>query len=236
MCAGASLQTPRDPPWTPLRGRGGARASGGRLRSKETIEDDPNGDELLGIQQVTILTDDHRVRVEDVELALELLEELRQVESEASRDVDHDDIQAYARGDIDADGADTHLTRPADLREHTKQTIDACIMVKGDKLALRTAGYFIEKSKLQHFFTRGHAADFGVSGNWSTDNGSVLANALDHWISTRVPVSGSYHGVTGSWFYDSASTTGVFFDDAGDLVTGFKFRPGQAIDFPFVKN
>lgn len=61
-------------------------------------------------------------------------------------------------------------------------------------------------------------------------------DVVDEWTSMYAPVPGSYHGMSGTWFFDAASETGLFFNAAGDLSTGFKFRPGQVSQFPYVKN
>jgi hypothetical protein len=85
----------------------------------------------------------------------------------------------------------------------------------------------ISQSTLQKKFK--HAADFGVKGNWSKNNGELFNQAvIKHVDSVKNPISGTYRGTQKvTHYYDSKTGLNVMVDSSGNFISGWKLSPKQ---------
>jgi RHS repeat-associated protein len=76
-----------------------------------------------------------------------------------------------------------------------------------------------------------HAADFGVTVNWSEKNAAVFQGALQtHLTRCDRVVQGTYRGIQGTHYYESATKLWQFFDKAGKFISGWKLYDNQVQD------
>ena len=93
-------------------------------------------------------------------------------------------------------------------------------------------GIYPEKP-LNHAYQRGHAADFGVSGNWNRQNAQKFKDALDnHMDNAPLTGIGTFRaGSKGStWvthYYDPATGLWAAYDSGGNFVAAWKLSPAQ---------
>lgn len=83
---------------------------------------------------------------------------------------------------------------------------------------------------LQHAFSRGHAADFGITGNWSKANAALFRQALQSFVTsnnTQV-IQGTYRGTMQVYhFYDRATRLWVATDLNGNFIAAWKLSQAQ---------
>jgi hypothetical protein len=86
------------------------------------------------------------------------------------------------------------------------------------------------QSKLQHEFK--HAPDFGVNGNWNSQNGQAFEQALQtHIDNAPVQIPGTFRGnIPVTHFYDPATNNWVAVDPSDNFVAGWNLGPNQVQD------
>lgn len=104
--------------------------------------------------------------------------------------------------------------------------------IRGAKTILGGAELVIDARQLQKKFK--HAPDFGVHGNWNTENAEAFARAVQEHVARTDPVTGTLNRQSGTWYFDPQTGVGAFFNDANEFVTGFRLTPGQIGHFPNV--
>ena len=75
-----------------------------------------------------------------------------------------------------------------------------------------------------------HAADFGVSGNWSKKTASEFEAALRTHLDSpgTTAIQGTYRGDPVTHFFDANTRLNVIVDANGGFVSGWKLSPAQA--------
>jgi len=72
-----------------------------------------------------------------------------------------------------------------------------------------------------------HAKTFGVSGNWSPENGRKFAEAVREFVRKPgvVRIEGQYHRKNATIFYESATSRAMIFDRNGEFISGWELSP-----------
>jgi len=87
---------------------------------------------------------------------------------------------------------------------------------------------YASTSKLQHEYSR-HAADYGVFGNWNTENGELFRNAIIVQMNkVSNPILGTYRGTISVYhFYDPETGIDTMVDLEGNFIAGWKLSQEQ---------
>jgi YD repeat-containing protein len=92
--------------------------------------------------------------------------------------------------------------------------------------AARNAG--ISVRRLQHFFTSGHAPDFGVTSNWNPAAGEALEASIRAFIQRATPIAGWFRSYpTGTYYYQQSTRLFIFVDDSNTVIAGWKASEEQ---------
>ncbi len=78
--------------------------------------------------------------------------------------------------------------------------------------------------KLQHEFK--HASDFGIDGNWNSENGAAFDQALqDHIANAPEQIPGTYRGITPvTHYYDPSTQLWAGVNENGGLEGAWRFE------------
>ncbi len=89
-------------------------------------------------------------------------------------------------------------------------------------------GITFAPKNLQHEF--GHAADFGVTGNWNKANAALFQQAIEgHIANAPVQISGTFRGsIPVTHYFDPATNLWAAVDNLGMFRAGWKLSPAQA--------
>jgi Colicin D len=75
----------------------------------------------------------------------------------------------------------------------------------------------------------GHAADFGVTGNYNQSTAQEFVNAMSNHIDNATPISGTYRGtIDVTHYFDSTTNLNVMFDTNGNFISGWRLSADQA--------
>jgi len=86
-----------------------------------------------------------------------------------------------------------------------------------------------DSRKVQHEYGRGHAANYGVNGNWNKANGATFEQAMRNQInSVNDPILGTFKGTIQVYhFYDPKTGLDTMIDTSGNFVAGWKLSADQ---------
>ena len=93
------------------------------------------------------------------------------------------------------------------------------------------AAFNIAERQLQSKFLK-HAADFGITGPWNKANAQVFREAIGQHVRNAPGTAGSFRGQSGTWYLNPNTRVGVFADEVGNFVTGFRLSDLQLQHFP----
>jgi hypothetical protein len=88
-----------------------------------------------------------------------------------------------------------------------------------------------DSRKLQHEFS-GHAADFGIFGNWNTANAVLLRQAIqNHIANAPLPIQETFRGtLLVTHYFDPATSLWVAVDQTNTFLAGWKLYPSQIVE------
>ena len=88
---------------------------------------------------------------------------------------------------------------------------------------------YFDAAQIQSKF--GHAADFGITGNYSESNALNYANALSNHIDNAQVIVGTYRGnIPVTHYYNAGVRTNVTVDSVGNFISGWRLDPAQIIN------
>lgn len=196
----------------------------GETGAREVIATLPHTDQLLTLKTSSgeiVTTEDHRYW-NDTDQAWQESEHL-----------DPDDRLLTADGDIvTVEGLDWSTVHTAAAYDLDIAGIDTYYIGAGDdEVLVHNCNILLNSSKqLQKKFN--HAADFGVTGNYSKANAAKFSAALNQHInaSTVTKISGTYKGNPVTHYLEKSTGLTVIVDPNGVFVSGWRLSDDQLMN------
>ena len=113
---------------------------------------------------------------------------------------------------------------PTGLGTASRGTVPATGALKSAPASAAPAVHF-DATQIQRKF--GHAADFGVSGDYNPANAASFVSALSNHIANADAMTGTYRGIPATHYFDPNTGPNVMVSPAGDFISGWKPNPTQ---------